>query len=153
MNRALLSSKRLDWCTPQDFYEQLDAEFHFTLDAAATDKSAKCARYYTPETDGLSASWEGETVFCNPPYGRQIRDWIKKGYEEGRKAGTTVVMLIPSRTDTAYFHEYILSKAEIRFIRGRLKFTDEDGVTQDAAPFPSMLAIWGTNRGGDKGGQ
>ena len=142
MNKALLSSKRLDWCTPRDFFEELDREFHFTLDAAATEKSAKCAKYYTPETDGLSASWNGETVFCNPPYGREIKAWVKKGYEEGQRPGTTVVLLIPSRTDTEYFHSYILGKSEIRFLKGRLKFTDEDGVAQDAAPFPSMLVVY-----------
>ncbi|CUQ03552.1 DNA N-6-adenine-methyltransferase [Anaerotruncus colihominis] len=142
MNKALLSSKRLDWCTPRDFFDALDVEFHFTLDAAATEKSAKCAKYYTPETDGLSASWAGETVFCNPPYGREIKAWIKKGFEEGQQSGTTVVLLIPSRTDTEYFHKYILGKAEIRFLKGRLKFTDEEGLTQDAAPFPSMLVIY-----------
>lgn len=84
----------------------------------------------------------GETVFCNPPYGRQIGDWVQKAYEEGQKPDTTVVLLIPARTDTIYFHGYIYGKAEIRFLKGRLKFTDEDGNTKDAAPFPSLLAIF-----------
>lgn len=83
-------------------------------------------------------------MFCNPPYGRQIGEWVQKGYEESQKPGTTVVMLIPSRTDTSYFHDYILhGKAdEIRFLRGRLKFTDEDGNAKDAAPFPSAVIVW-----------
>lgn len=83
-------------------------------------------------------------MFCNPPYGRQIGDWVQKGYEESQKPGTLVVMLIPSRTDTSYFHDYILhGKAdEIRFLRGRLKFTDEDGNAKDAAPFPSAVVVW-----------
>ena len=83
-------------------------------------------------------------MFCNPPYGRNIGEWVKKGYEESQKPGTVVVMLIPSRTDTSYFHDYILhGKAdEIRFLRGRLKFTDEDGNAKDAAPFPSAVIIW-----------
>lgn len=83
-------------------------------------------------------------MFCNPPYGRQIGDWVQKGYEESQKPGTLVVMLIPSRTDTSYFHDYILhGKAdEIRFLRGRLKFTDEDGNAKDAAPFPSAVIVW-----------
>ena len=83
-------------------------------------------------------------MFCNPPYGRAIQDWVRKGYEESRKPGTVVVMLIPARTDTTYFHDYIFhGKAdEVRFLRGRLKFTDEDGNAKDAAPFPSAVIVW-----------
>ena len=89
MNKALLSSKNMDWCTPQDFFDKLNAEFHFVLDAAATEKSKKCARCYTPENDGLSQSWDvGGAVFCNPPYGRQIGAWVKKAYEEAIRGGT-----------------------------------------------------------------
>ena len=126
MNEALLSSKKLDWCTPADFFKELDQEFHFDLDPAATTKSAKCARYFTPADDGLKADWGGSCVFCNPPYGRQIGEWVRKGYEESQKPGTVVVMLIPARTDTAYFHDYVFhGKAdEVRFLRGRLTFTD-----------------------------
>ena len=151
MNGALLSSKNMGWCTPADFFSELDREFHFNLDPAATDKSAKCARYFTPADNGLKADWGGCRVFCNPPYGRQITDWVRKGYEESKKPGTLVVMLIPARTDTSYFHDYIFhGKAdEVRFIRGRLTFTDEDGnPTKDAkgrpcsAPFPSAVVIW-----------
>lgn len=141
MNQVLLSSKRMDWCTPQDFFDDLNREFHFVLDAAATVKTAKCPMYFTPETDGLSQSWNhGGAVFCNPPYGREIRKWVKKAYEES-KQGVTVVLLIPARTDTSYFHDYIYGKAEIRFIRGRLRFTDEDGRPADPAPFPSMIVV------------
>ena len=144
MNNALLSSKNMDWCTPPDFFAELDREFHFDLDPAATDKSAKCARYYTPADDGLSKDWGGCRVFCNPPYGRHIHKWVRKAYEESRKPGTVVVMLIPARTDTTYFHDYIFhGKAdEVRFLRGRLKFTDEDGNAKDAAPFPSAVIVW-----------
>ena len=85
VNSALLSSKKMDWCTPQDFFDRLNEEFGFVLDAAATDKTAKCPLYYTPETDGLSQSWDrGGAVFCNPPYGREIGKWVKKAYEEAR---------------------------------------------------------------------
>nr|UWG30264.1 MAG: DNA N-6-adenine-methyltransferase [Bacteriophage sp.] len=116
MNSALLSSKKMDYCTPQGFFDALNAEFHFTLDAAATEKSAKCKNFYTPETDGLTAQWNigGGSAFCNPPYGRALGAWVRKAYEEAQ-AGTTVVLLIPARTDTAYFHDYIYGKAEIRF--------------------------------------
>lgn len=138
MNKALLSSKNMNWCTPQDFYDKLNDEFHFMLDAAATDKTAKCPQYFTPETDGLTQSWRcNGAVFCNPPYGRDIGKWVKKAYEESRCGG-----MIPSRTDTSYFNDYIYGKAEIRFLRGRLHFTDEQGNTKDPAPFPSMLVIY-----------
>lgn len=144
MNEALFSSKDMNWCTPVDFFEGLDREFHFELDPAATDKSAKCPKYFTPADNGLDQSWGGYRVFCNPPYGRQIAEWVRKGYEEGQKPGTLVAMLIPARTDTQYWHDYVLNgKAdEVRFIRGRLKFTDEDGKAKDTAPFPSALVIW-----------
>lgn len=143
MNNVLLSSKNMNWCTPQDLFDKLNGEFHFDLDSAATDKSAKCANYYTPVDDGLSKDWGGHHVFCNPPYGRHIHNWVRKGYEESRKPNTVVVMLIPARTDTSYFHDYIFGKAsEIRFLRGRLKFTDEDGYAKDAAPFPSAIIVW-----------
>ena len=85
MNKALLSSKNMCWCTPQDFFDKLNAEFGFVLDPAATDKTAKCSLYYTPETDGLSQSWDrGGAVFCNPPYGREIGKWVQKAFEEAR---------------------------------------------------------------------
>lgn len=144
MNEALLSSKNLNWCTPPEFFDELDQEFHFNLDPAATDKCAKCAKYFTPETDGLKADWGGSRVFCNPPYGRNIGEWVKKGYEESQKPGTVVVMLIPARTDTSYYHDYIFGgKAnEVRFLRGRLYFTDEEGDPKGRAPFPSAVIIW-----------
>lgn len=143
MNTALLSSKNMCWCTPQDFFDELNAEFGFVLDPAATDKTAKCSLYYTPETDGLSQSWDlGGAVFCNPPYGRDIGKWVQKAYKEARGGGNTIVLLIPARTDTAYFHDYIYGKAEIRFVRGRLRFTDESGNTNGHAPFPSMVVIY-----------
>ncbi len=143
MNKALISSKKMDYCTPQDFFEYLNKEFSFVLDAAATKKSAKCQMYYTPETDGLESPWNiaDGAVFCNPPYGREIGKWVRKAYEEAQR-GTTVVLLIPARTDTTYFHEYIYGKAEIRFVRGRLHFTDEDGNVYAPAPFPSMVVIY-----------
>lgn len=149
MNKALLSSKNMCWCTPQDFFNTLNEEFHFVLDAAATPKSAKCPAFFTPEQDGLKQSWQvGGAVFCNPPYGRDIKKWVQKAWEEAQN-GTTVVWLIPARTDTSYFHEYIYHHAEIGFIRGRLQFTDENGTpATDAqgrpmsAPFPSMVVVY-----------
>lgn len=125
---AAFKSERDDWETPQALFDSLDAIHHFTLDPCSTDENAKCAKHYTAADDGLSRSWEGETVFCNPPYGRNIAAWVRKCADESRHA--TVVMLIPVRTDTAYFHDYIYNKARIEFIRGRLKF--ERGGGSDA---------------------
>lgn len=129
------SSKTNEWATPQAFFDQLDQEFHFTLDVAATPDNAKCSKYFTQSDDGLDQSWDNETVFCNPPYGRTLNQWVKKASEA---RGGQVVMLIPARTDTKYFHEYIYGKAEIRFIKGRLKFGD----SKNSAPFPSMVVIF-----------
>lgn len=142
LNQGLFSSEKQDWCTPQQFFDELDAEFHFVLDAAATHQNSKCKRCFTPEDDGLIQNWDmGGAVYCNPPYGKEIGLWVKKAYEEAQK-GTTIVMLIPARTDTKYFHEYIYYKAEIRFVKGRLKFTDENGTPKGTAPFPSMVVIY-----------
>lgn len=141
---VLFSSKESDWGTPQDFFDELNSEFDFGLDAAATDRTAKCERYFTPETDGLAQPWtvsEGRAVFCNPPYCRETAKWVKKAYEEAQK-GTTIVMLLPSKTDVGWFHDYILGKAEVRFLRGRLKFTDDEGQAKNSAPFPSLVAIY-----------
>lgn len=127
------SSKTNDWSTPKDFYDELDREFHFTLDPCPLgwEKMNPTVR---PES-GLTRSWDNEIVFCNPPYGRTINQWVKKASEA---KGGTVVMLIPARTYTKYFHEYIYKKAQIRFIKGRLKF----GGSKNSAPFPSMIVIF-----------
>jgi phage N-6-adenine-methyltransferase len=132
------SSKKMDWETPHDFFGRYNGEFHFTLDVAASHENKKCARCFTKEDNGLEQDWQGETVWCNPPYGKELPKWVEKCYREGQKRNTTVVMLIPSRTDTRYFHDFIYGKAEIRFIKGRLKFVG----AKDAAPFPSMVVIY-----------
>lgn len=134
--KALMSSTFDDWETPPELFRQLDEEFHFTLDPASSDINAKCIKHYNVSDDGLSKSWEGERVFYNPPYGRQIGLWIKKAAE----SKALVVMLLPARTDTKYFHDYIYNKAEIRFLKGRLEFK-RGGVT-GRAPFPSMIVIF-----------
>jgi phage N-6-adenine-methyltransferase len=126
-----------EWETPAKLFDGLNAIYHFTLDAAATDVNALCLRWYTKEQDGLAQSWAGETVLCNPPYGRQIAKWVKKAWEESRKPGTKVVMLLPARTDTGWFHDYCM-KGRVKFLRGRLRF----GGATDNAPFPSMLVIF-----------
>lgn len=154
MNGALLSSKKMDYCTPKEFFAELDKEFHFALDAAATEASAKCAAFYTPENDGLTKPWNiagGGAVFCNQPYGREIGKWVRKAYEEAQ-SGATIVLLIPARTDTSYFHNYILGHAEIRWVRGRLRFEDEDGMVYPPAPFPSMVVVYNRKKAERDGG-
>ena len=138
INEAMFTSKTNEWATPQAFFDELNKEFNFTLDPCATPQNAKCARYFTKEIDGLSQRWRGEIVFCNPPYGRDLSKWVAKAYTETLSGGATlVVMLIPARTDTSYFHDYIYKKHEVRFIRGRLHFNE----SKCAAPFPSMVVV------------
>lgn len=129
------SSKTNEWSTPQDFFDKVNDEFHFTIDVAATHENAKCTKYFNESDNALTKSWDNEIVWCNPPYGRTLGEWVKKA---SMATGGVVVMLIPARTDTKYFHEYIYGKAEIRFIKGRLKFGD----SKNSAPFPSMLVIY-----------
>ena len=141
INEALFSSKTDLWETPQDFFNKLNEEFHFTLDPCALPENAKCDKFFTPKENGLIQDWSGYRVFCNPPYGKSISSWVKKCYTESLK-GTFIVMLIPARTDTVYFHNYIYHKADIRFIKGRLKFGD----SKNSAPFPSMIVIYNNDK-------
>ena len=136
ISKTLYSSASGEWATPQDFYDKLDAEFHFTLDPCATPENAKCKKFYTKEQNGLAQDWTGETVFCNPPYGRSVGEWCRKCYEHSRNGGTAV-MLIHARTDTQWFHAWVYGKAELRFIKGRLHFSGKD-----RAPFPSLVAVY-----------
>lgn len=139
--QTLFSSSDMTWETPQYFFDQLNFEFGFDLDPCADLETAKCVKYFTEEDDGLEQDWSGHTVFCNPPYGRQIKKWIKKAYTESLKPNTRVVLLIPSRTDTAYWHDYVMKAREIRFVRGRLKF----GNSKNSAPFPSAVVVFDYN--------
>lgn len=139
---ACLSSASSEWTTPDWLFRKLDEEFHFNLDPCSTDANAKCKNNFTLAEDGLAQDWAGHSVFCNPPYGRSIGLWVEKCFNESRKAGTVVVLLIPARTDTKYFHKYIYHKAnEIRFIEGRLHFSN----SKAGAPFPSMIVIFKRN--------
>ena len=135
---VMFSSKDENWTTPKDLFDKLNSEFHFTLDPAASDENHKCDNYYTVQDDGLKQDWAGHTVFCNPPYCRKTGEWVEKAYIESRKPKTTVVMLLPSRTDVRWFHDYVLPFGEIRFIKGRLKF----GNSNNSAPFASMIVIF-----------
>lgn len=137
--KMMFSSATDMWATPQSFFDELNNEFHFTLDPCATKANAKCNKFYTIDEDGLQQDWKGEVVFCNPPYGKMISSWVRKCSQESNKPNTTIVALLPARTDTRYFHDYIYGKAkEIRFIKGRLKFGD----SKNSAPFPSMVVVF-----------
>jgi len=164
MNTDLhFSSKTDNWATPQDFYDKLNERFNFNLDPACNNSNCKTEiwiyyddtgrdwlienwsiledNYHTRMIDFDHFPWKRSKVFCNPPYWRVLKDWVKKASEEIKKDYCDlIVMLIPARTDTRYFHEYIYNKpnVEIEFIKGRLKFWD----SKNSAPFPSMLVIF-----------
>jgi phage N-6-adenine-methyltransferase len=136
MNTDLHFSSQTDlWSTPQDFFDKLNAEFVFQVDVCATSENAKCPKFFTKEQDALSKDWAG-ICWMNPPYGRAIKHWVKKAYESSLD-GATIVCLLPARTDTAWWHDYVI-KGEVRFIRGRLKF----GGHKNSAPFPSAVVVF-----------
>jgi site-specific DNA-methyltransferase (adenine-specific) len=139
MDAVLYSSRSEEWGTPQAFFDSLNAEFGFTLDAAASKENAKCDRYYTKEENGLWLKWEAST-YLNPPYGTSIGTWMAKAEREA--TWNTVVCLVPARTDTEWFHRSVWGRAsELRFVRGRLRF--EGG--ENSATFPSVVIIYRPN--------
>ena len=127
-----------EWSTPQVLFDELNKEFDFNTDVCANVWNHKCGDYFDIEEDGLKQIWNG-VCWMNPPYGKETKKWIQKAYEESL-CGTTVVCLIPSRTDTNFFHDYCL-KGEIRYIRGRIHFTDKNGKT-GRPRFGSMVVIF-----------
>ena len=141
----LFSSSSSKWETPIELFKELDKEFGFVLDAAASVDNHLCDTYYTEQDDGLLQEWRSWT-YCNPPYGREVSKWVQKSYEEMRK-GNYSVMLLPARTDTRYFHSYIWDASvqrpregvKVRFLKGRLKFSN----AKNSAPFPSMIVVFG----------
>ena len=132
-NKVLFKSTHDNWSTPKDVYDKLDKEFNFNFDP--------CPLNENPEFDGLELEW-GSRTFVNPPYSK-LKDWCRKAYQEWGK-GKTIVMLIPSRTDTRYWHDYIMKATEIRFIKGRLKF----GEAKNSAPFPSAIILFRGSKDG-----
>jgi phage N-6-adenine-methyltransferase len=130
-------SSRTDlWATPQALFDALDAEFHFTLDVCAVPENAKCSAFHSPAEDGLRQVWQG-VCWMNPPYGRAIGLWVAKAHAAARE-GATVVALLPARTDTAWWHQYVAKAADIRYLRGRLRF----GTAKNGAPFPSAVVVF-----------
>jgi site-specific DNA-methyltransferase (adenine-specific) len=136
MNTEVMFSSATDkWSTPQDFFDKLNTQYKFTLDVCASADNAKCVKYFTEEDNGLEQEWLG-MCWMNPPYGREISKWIRKAYLEAVTRKCKVIALLPARTDTKWFHEYIYNKGvKVTFIKGRLKF----GNCKNAAPFPSMV--------------
>jgi site-specific DNA-methyltransferase (adenine-specific) len=137
----MFSSNKQDWQTPDSLFDDLDNEFGFSIDVASSDENCKCENHFTMENSGLDKQWIG-TCFMNPPY-NEMYDWIRKAYTESQH-GATVVALIPARTDTRYFHDFCMKAEELRFIRGRLKFSNCD----NSAPFPSVLVVFNQDNNG-----
>ena len=133
INEGLFTSNTDEWETPQELFDDLDKEFRFNFDVCTMINNAKKYSFWTKEENGLSKDWSMLRCWCNPPYGREIGKWVKKASESD-----FCVMLLPARTDTRWFHDYIYNKAEIRFLRGRLKFSN----SKNSAPFPSMIVIF-----------
>ena len=139
MNRGMFASESDNWETPQEFYDAVNEVFSFDLDVCATRTNAKCERYFTKVEDGLSQTWNG-ICWMNPPYGREISRWVQKAYESALKPGTVVVCLLATRTDTKWWHDYVITHAQsVEFIKGRLRFSGKG-----PAPFPSALVVFGS---------
>ena len=138
MTKGLTSTGNIVAETPKYLFDKISSIFNFSLDACALPENAKCESYYTPKDDGLSKPWRGG-VWCNPPYGREILSWVKKAYEESQKEyNSFVLMLLPARTDTKWWWDWVQGKATLFFIKGRVKFGDHNV----GAPFPSVLALY-----------
>ena len=138
ITKGLTSTGNIMAETPKYLFDRISSIFNFSLDVCALPENAKCESYYTPKDDGLSKPWRGG-VWCNPPYGREISSWVKKAYEESQKEyNSFVLMLLPARTDTKWWWEYVQGKATLFFIKGRVKFGDHNV----GAPFPSVLALY-----------
>lgn len=138
-NRAVLKSHTCEWATPKTLFDQFDLEFNFTLDVAATEQNRKCVRYFSSKENGLEQPWAPFRCWMNPPYGPDLKHWMKKAWEESKK-GALVVCLVPSRTDTRWWHEYALNANEIRFIQGRIHF--EGNGCNGQATFPSCVIVF-----------
>ncbi len=136
VDQALFTSDSSEWETPADLFDRWNEKYHFELDVCAQPHNAKCKEYFTPEIDGLRQDWGNKVCWMNPPYGKTIAEWIRKAYQSAQK-GATVVCLLPSRTDTKWFHNYCIH-GRLFFIKGRLRFVGG----HSCAPFPSIIVIF-----------
>lgn len=132
-------SRGSDWGTPQNLFDILNQEFHFTLDSCASKWNAKCKKYFTEKDDGLKQDWGNNVIFMNPPYGKVLNDWMSKAYHSSL-SGATVVCLVPAATDTNWWHRFAL-KGEIRYLRGRPRFVTPEGTWQQTFS-PSVIIIF-----------
>ena len=139
-HNLLFSSKTDLWSTPQSLFDELDLEFGFTMDVCALPENAKCPQFYSPLDDGLRQPWRG-VCWMNPPYGKTISRWVAKAYEAA-KGDAMVVALLPARTDTRWWQDYVTRAREVRFLRGRLRFSK----SKHAAPFPSAVVIFSSGQ-------
>lgn len=143
MNRVHFSSENKEWETPYSLFKPYEKEYNITLDVCATPENKKTRKFIDKKTNGLKADWgsllqPGESCWMNPPYGREIEQWVKKAHDEALK-GVTTVALLPARTDTHWFHTYVYTgKCRVTFLKGRIKFVDAEA----SAPFPSMIVIF-----------
>ena len=143
--KTRFESQKQEWETPRDLFERLDHEFGFTLDLAADSTNAKCDAYYTIETDAFMLPWRG-VCWLNPPYGsrrHRLADWVRKSFNEAQKPECAVVMLIPARTNTRWWHDYCMNAAEIRFLNGRPKF----GGAKHGLPQPLAIVVFRRHQG------
>lgn len=137
-------SKSLDsivWETPPEVFNPINKELNFTLDVCAIAQNTKCERYFTPILDGLKQSWKDEICWCNPPYGNDVKKWCKKAIQESYN-GATTVLLIPCKTNTNWWHDLVIPFAEIRFLRGRVKFIQDGKQFSQALPWPLAYVIY-----------
>lgn len=132
------NSKTIEWATPDDFFNPLHKEFNFTLDVCATHENKKVIRCFTKSENGLKQQWKDNVCWMNPPYGREMIDWLEKAKNEAEINGTTTVCLIPARTNTKWWHNIVLTASEIRFVLGRPKFGD----ASHGLPFPLAVVVF-----------
>jgi len=139
MNKGMYTSNKDDWETPDEIFDEYNTKFGFDIiDVCANENNHKCDNYFTQKDDGLRLIWTGK-CWMNPPYGREIGEWVKKAMYSSLYTDAIVVGLLPARTDSKWFHDFVYGFSDIVFIRGRLKFKG----AKWNAPFPSMIAIWG----------
>jgi phage N-6-adenine-methyltransferase len=138
---TIFKSNTAEWGTPQDLFDRLNEEFQFDVDVCATADNKKVFHFFDRVDDGLKQEWKG-VCWCNPPYGRNVGDWLRKAYHSALR-GATVVVLVPARTDTRWWHQWVEGKATVRFIQGRLRFEGgEKYSVREAAPFPSAILVY-----------
>ncbi len=137
LTTGLFTSRTEEWETPGYVFSTLNDEFHFQVDVCATIENKKCDKYFDKDIDGLDQEWSPYRCWMNPPYGKKISQWVKKAYKESQR-GALVVCLVPSRTDTRWWHEWVMKASEIRLVAGRINF----GNSKQSAPFPSSIVVY-----------